>query len=389
VGASKLGGFAMLPQNFKLNVQSSSPSVAIAPPKDWVDLVKDLRTTRPWPGLLKVFTLLLILATLCWVAFGTQSVWVFLVSSTVFAVFYASLLITTHDASHGTLTGLELFDEIFPRFASILAFWPHGIYKEVHKLHHKMNGTQLDDPERVHWTHEEYVSSGILGRLYAKNQVFVRTFVFGGFGLLLEMLRDSFKYSKRSVNFKRALVLDICYLTIGFGSMLVAAAHFGVLLKFIAFYFIIERVTGGVLQTRNSLEHYGLWGKRANYFETQLFSCRNIRTNPLMSWYFNGLNFHSVHHAFPDIPFYKLCAAHSRFQNALTKKGHPLVEEDGYFRTFGQILSSPCLISTPSEAVGKPLPPPRTHLSANRLSQNARVWILAVQKKLSSFPFAG
>jgi fatty acid desaturase len=383
---------------YKSEVKPGSQS--LVHPKELTSLVQDLRKMRPWPGLQKLATLLLILTCLCWIIFGTDSLLVFLGSSVMFSVVYASLLITTHDASHGTLTGWHLFDEVFPRVISILPFWPHGTYTEIHKLHHKMNGAVLEDPERTHWTIQEYKNASWAGKLYAKHQVLIRSFVFGGFGLLAEMIRDGVKFGKRSKGVRKALWFDLCTLTLGFSALVATSIHFGKFWKFAALYLVLERVTGGILQTRNTIEHYGLWGKMPNYFETQIFNCRNIKTNFLMSWYFNGLNFHSAHHAFPDIPFFNLEEAHGRFQKLFSAKNRPLVEDDGYFKTFGSLLSHPCLVNaSPEEILVQSENNPSTEkfnlkqfvtvISALRPSQNAKAWMQAVQKRLGSFPFAG
>ena len=106
------------------------------------------------------------------------------------------------------------------------------------------------------------------------------------------------------------------------------------------YWFIVERVGGGLMQFRAHILHYGLWGKEANFFETQIFNSRNIRTNPLTSSYYVHLNFHSVHHAFPTIPFYNLEEAHKRmialYANAQGRKA--MAEEEGYLKTAWKLM---------------------------------------------------
>ena len=383
----------MSPFSFQIQspITKENPSAPVIPPKELAQVVQDLRTMSPWPGLRKITTLVLIISAFLYVIFGTESLWVFVVSSVGFAFFYASLLFTTHDACHKTLTGWKWFDEVFPRVISVLPFWPHATYQELHKLHHKMNGAALEDPERTHWSYEEYLNSGFVGRVYARHQVFARTFLLGGFGLITELFKEGIRISKRSPAVRKALLWDLATLGIGFGSLVGISIHFGVFWKFAAFYLCLERITGGIIQTRNTLEHYGLWGRHSNYFETQLYNCRNIKTHSLVSWYFNGLNFHSVHHAFPDLPFFNLKEGHKRLSTLLAQKGKPLIETKGYLTTFWTLLKSPCLVHTPPLAASEPLPSvfSNTVFSALRSPQSARAWIQAVQKKLGSFPFAG
>src|SRR6185312_4468066 len=124
-------------------------------------------------------------------------------------VSYAAWLITTHDAIHHTLTGWRWFDEIVPRLISWPIFWMHGMYAEVHKLHHKMNGDDLADPERIQWTVGEYERAGPLGRFYVRHQWFIDVFVGGGFLLIYETARECLKHYRKSKSIRRQVWLDL------------------------------------------------------------------------------------------------------------------------------------------------------------------------------------
>jgi fatty acid desaturase len=62
-----------------------------------------------------------------------------------------------------------------------------------------------------------------------------------------------------------------------------------------------------------------------------------------MSWYLNRLNYHSVHHAFPKVPFYNLKIAHHRFME-LYQKSAPMVLEHGYLGTTLRLATHPTVI---------------------------------------------
>lgn len=112
----------------------------------------------------------------------------------------------------------------------------------------------------------------------------------------------------------------------------------------------MERCTGAVMQWRSHIEHYGLWGKGRHYFETQVYTCRNIVTNGFTSWFFNRLNFHSVHHAFPRVPFYLLETAHRRFLELYGSATiEHLVEDSGYLATSLRLATNPCVIGAADE----------------------------------------
>ena len=309
-------------------------------------IVSDLRKTTPGPALKKLAILLLLILGSLWIVFGTESLWAFLFGSALFSTFYTSMMITTHDCSHRTFTGNKYFDEIFPRIISIMPFWPHGTYQEIHKLHHKMNGSDVRDPERTQWEEQEVKGTGRFTRFYLRHQLFIRAFVMGGVGMIIDMVKKGLVLSKRSTAVRKQMCIDAAMLIVGFGSLMAVAHHFGVLWKFLVLYLILERVTGAVMQVRNCVEHYGLWGKQENFFMTQLLNCRNLTVHPLVSWFFNGLNFHSVHHAYADIPFYNLEVAHNRVERLMREQSVPLPQSCGYWKTFSDLARYPVAISS-------------------------------------------
>ena len=113
---------------------------------------------------------------------------------------------------------------------------------------------------------------------------------------------------------------------------------------------MLERIVGTVVQARDHLEHYGLWGKAKGHQLTQLYSCRNLRTNRAIGWLMGGLNYHAVHHAFPGIPFNRLPEGHERIQGVLGKHGLPLMGVDGgYFEESLRMGRRPLLIGEDRE----------------------------------------
>lgn len=323
---------------------ATSTSAPIVKPAELTRALADLHKVRPWHGLVRsAITIPAVL--LCFaVALFAQSIWLFLVAGICGALLLGTIAITTHDAIHHTLTGWAWFDEILPRVVSYPVLWPHGLYSELHKIHHKMNGQDIEDPERMQWTQEEYEKASGVGRWAFRNQFFLAVFVSGGFGFIYEHFQQGIKFGKRSRAVRRALLQDVCAIVVLNVTLYSIMAHFNLSLQYLMFYLFLERLGGGILQFRAYIEHYGLWGKQANYFETQIFTCRNIKTNLLMSLYFNRLNFHSVHHAFPTIPFYNLPVAHSRLSALYHEKGTDLVEADGYLKTAVQLARAPRFI---------------------------------------------
>lgn len=305
-------------------------------------VVADLQTTRPAPGLWRYFSSMLLMFLSLAIAFqsGLDS-GLFYFAAALAGIFFAAAAVTTHDAIHHTLTGIGWFDEISARVATWAVFWPHGVYSELHKLHHKMNGVDVRDPERVTFTEVEYETAGAIKKFLIRNQLWLAVFVGGGIGMIIGHLWRASGFFKQSKGLRRELVIDLLGILAVNGCLYGMAAANGQLLKAVVLYVIVERVGGGLLQFRAHIEHYGLAGKRENYFSTQLHACRNIETNAAMSWLFNGLNFHSIHHAFPKVPFYHLEEAHMRMSRLLDKEGaEEMPKAQGYLKTFYALATS-------------------------------------------------
>ncbi|MEN9529466.1 MAG: hypothetical protein RI932_1339 [Pseudomonadota bacterium] len=310
--------------------------------------VADLQTTRPGPGLWRYFSSMAILFTALAISYqhGLDSI-VFYSAAVVAGIFFAAAAVTTHDAIHHTLTGIGWFDEVSARVATWGVLWPHGVYSELHKLHHKMNGIDERDPERVTYTQQEYEQAGFLKRFMIRHQLLIAVFIGGGIGMILGHLSRATGFIKQSKGLRRQLVIDLVGIVAINGTLYALAAAQGQLTKAVILYIIVERVGGGLLQLRAHVEHYGIAGKRANYFSTQLHACRNIETNPAMSWLFNGLNFHSIHHAFPKVPFYHLEEAHHRMTSLLANENaQPVPQSQGYIKTFVGLTRELKLINT-------------------------------------------
>jgi len=313
--------------------------------------VEDLQTTSPWRGVMKVFIGLvgpwLILPWL----FSIENYFYFILAGVPLSFWYASVFILTHDAIHYTLTGWKWFDDWGARLIAYPFLWPHRIYQELHRIHHKMNGSDPEDPERPHWTEEEYLAAGPAKKWYVRHQWWIDCFVFGGFGFIGKHYREAWKYRAKYPRLQRAIYFDTGAIILTHIVLNAVALHFGKWTYWAVYFLLVERVVGMVHQMRSHIEHYGMWGAQDSPIEIQIFASRNIRTSFLGRLYFNGLNFHSVHHAFPRIPFYNLREAHRRMEEVCKSFGRPMEEDRGYLKTALRLALKPVVVG----ANGKPI----------------------------------
>ena len=196
-----------------------------------------------------------------------------------------------------------------------------------------MNGENIEDPERVHWTEEEYQKASSFGKFLARNVGFFNVFIFAVFGLFFRTFKNGWEYRTKSKELGRQVRLDVLGIIICNGLIYGFGFACGFALKWLVFYIVVERVAGGLLTFKAFVEHYGLWGKRHHYFQSQISNCRNIKGNFFSRWLFNNLNYHSVHHSFAKVPFYNLPEAHRRLSEVYRSKSQEIPMESGYIAT--------------------------------------------------------
>ncbi len=310
--------------------------------------VADLEKVNPWVGLWRFGVLgavFLSLVALCWSSHNTL---IFLSYSAIAGFVYAFWLICTHDMVHHTLTGWAWFDELMPRLISWPMLWPYGVYAQLHRLHHGWNGIDLRDPERVQWAVSEYQQAKPWMQWYVRHQWAIDLFGLGGLGLIAKTVVNAFRFGHQMPSLHRILLLDAMgMLTLQSSFLMVAASHHRIG-HYVIFWLVLERIIGIIVQARDHLEHYALWGTATGHQLTQLYACRNLKTNPLVAWLMGGLNDHAIHHAFPSIPFNHLPEAFCRIQGVLEQHELPLMTvEDGYVRETLRLGTQPSLIGEP------------------------------------------
>ncbi|HEY9605127.1 MAG TPA: fatty acid desaturase [Allocoleopsis sp.] len=316
----------------------------------------DLHPVHPWVGLLRFSVLGSIFLSLVALAWLTSNQLLFWTATALAGLFYAFWLICTHDMAHQTLTGWTWFDTVMPRLMSWPMLWPYGIYAELHRLHHGWNGIDLRDPERVQWTEQEYQQASPFLQWYVRHQWVCDIFLLGGIGLIAKTFAKAVRFQKLVPRLRVQLLLDITGMLLVHGVLLTFAIAQGKLLHYLLFWLILERVIGVVMQIRDHLEHYALWGKFTGHQLTQLYACRNLQTSFLVGWFMGGLNYHAVHHAFPGIPFNQLPEAFQRIQGVLQQHNLPLMQlDEGYLKSTYWLSRHPSLIGAvnPSEATGR------------------------------------
>lgn len=323
--------------------------------------IADLTPVNPWEGLLRFSIFGGVFFSLAALAWGFQysslignaaiKPIAFCLTTAIAGVVYAFWLICTHDMVHQTLTGWPWFETALPRLISWPMGWPYGLYAELHRLHHGWNGVDLRDPERVQWTVTEYETTIPFLRWYVRHQWLIDILLLGGIGLILKTFAHALRLQAVTPGLRQQLRLDITGIVAVQGVLVTLAFWQQQLLTYLLFWLMLERVIGVVMQTRDHLEHYGLWGKTSNYQLTQLYACRNLQVPLWVNGVMGGLPYHGVHHAFPEIPANHLPEAFDRLQAVLQRHElPPMILDPGYGKTTWQLSQHPTVIDTPITA---------------------------------------
>lgn len=313
--------------------------------------VADLHQVDAGAGLLRFSAIGLACLSLLALAWSTNNEVLFWLSTLAAAPFYAFWFICTHDMVHRTLTGWSWLEAIVPRLMSWPMAWPHGLYAQLHRLHHGWNGVDLRDPERVQWTQQEYQQAHPLVRWGVRYQWALEIFVLGGIGLIVKNFIMAMRLRDVAPAIRQQLWVDGIGIVLVQSVVLLVAVLHGELERYLVLWLALERIIGMIIQTRDHLEHYALWGKAPTHQLTQLYACRNIHTSPFVAWLMGGLSYHAVHHIFPNIPFNQLPEAFRRLQIVLHDHHLPLMSLDqGYIQATCHLGSHPTVIGEPDPA---------------------------------------
>jgi len=297
--------------------------------------VADLKDFNSWHGLFRFVGLGCLTVGLGLFAWQTESMVWFVLLAIATSFFYSFWLVCNHDALHRTLTGWLWFDTLMPRLIAWPVLIPAGTYSQLHWLHHRENGIALHDPERVQWTTAEYQAASAWQRWYVRHQWIVDIFVLGSLGLIVKIIFHGLKRKGSATHLLTQISIDIVGIVCIQSIIIKLLSLYSISLwRYLLFLLILERGIGVVMQTRDHLEHFNLWQQHGNYQMTQLYACRNIKTQPWVNWLMGGLPYHAVHHAFPHIPSYQLPTAFQRIQAVLAHHHLPLmVFDSGYIRS--------------------------------------------------------
>ena len=223
-----------------------------------------------------------------WLAMGT---WLVVVTGFMLGVLLNFLYAAQHELSHSTVFKTRKLNEVFGRIIGFLQFYPRDFDQVMHFAHHSHTGNWERDGELVR---EPYTLGTYL--LWVSGVTYWRNRFFGivrrARGVIVEpfIRKEEEAMIIRESRIHLALYLAIILASVVTGTWVA-----------LTFWVLPLLLTKPVHQLQNTIEHLGL-----SHEDDILENTRSTRTNAVMRWLCWQMPYHTAHHIFPSVPFWKL-----------------------------------------------------------------------------------
>lgn len=226
--------------------------------------------------------------TALWLLWGTWwAVPVFVLHGVLLNFLYAA----QHELSHATVFRTKWLNVAFGRLIGFLMLYPRDFDKIQHWAHHQHTQCWEKDGELVR---EPYTLRTYLLWFWGPSYWWSRIsrIIRLSRGIVLEpyVRADEHDLVIREARIHAALYVGVALVSVGAGSWAAVILWIApmITMKF-------------VHQLQNTIEHLGL-----SHEDDILRNTRTTRTNALMRWLCWQMPYHTAHHSFPSVPFWRL-----------------------------------------------------------------------------------
>jgi len=233
-----------------------------------------------------------------WAAMGTGWVWV---TGFVLGVLINFLYAGQHELSHATVFATRRLNEIWGRIIGFVLLFPRDFDQIMHFAHHQWTQDWERDGELVR---EPYTLTTYLlwlsGITYWRNRVV--GMVRRARGIIIEPYIRAEEEAK--VIFESRVHLAL------YGAILLVSLILGSWAA-LTFWVLPMLLTKPIHQLQNTIEHLGL-----SHEDNILENTRSTRTNAVMRWLCWQMPYHTAHHIFPSVPFWKLHKLNAQIEDS-------------------------------------------------------------------------
>lgn len=232
-------------------------------------------------------------------AWAMGSWWV-LLTGFVLGVLINFLYAAQHELSHGSVFKTKVLNEFFGRIIGFFMLFPRDYDLVMHSAHHQWTQDWERDGELVR---EPYTLTTYLlwlsGVSYWRNRV--AGVIRRARGIIVE---PYIKPAQEKMIIRESRIHLALYVAI-----IVVSAVFGNW-WWLTFWILPMLLTKPVHQLQNTIEHLGL-SHENDIFE----NTRSTRTNALFRWLCWQMPYHTAHHTFPSVPFWKLRELNAKIES--------------------------------------------------------------------------
>jgi fatty acid desaturase len=235
-------------------------------------------------------------------AWGTLwAVPAFIVHGTLLNFLYAG----QHELSHWTVFRTKGLNEFFGRIFGFVLFFPRDFDQVQHFAHHRYTQNWKQDGElaRDRYSLTSYLL-WVLGPAYwyTRWRRVIR--------LSLGTVTEPYIPEGR----RAGVIREARWHLAGYGLIAALSVVSGSALA-LELWLLPMLVMKPVHQLQNTIEHLGL-----PHIDSITQNTRTTRTNALMRWLSWNMQYHTAHHAFPGVPWYRLPALHREIFAAKDRK---------------------------------------------------------------------
>ncbi len=226
-----------------------------------------------------------------WLHSLVMGTWWVLVTGFALGVLINFLYAAQHELSHSTVFATRKLNSVWGRIIGFFMLFPRDFDQIMHFAHHQWTQDWDRDGELVRepYTLRTYLlwMSGIS---YWRNRIV--GIVRRARGIIIE------PYIRPEE--ERKVITESRLHLLGYVAIIAGSLAFGSW-AWATFWLIPMILTKPVHQLQNTIEHLGL-----SHESDILQNTRSTRTNAVMRWLCWQMPFHTAHHTFPTVPFWKL-----------------------------------------------------------------------------------
>lgn len=230
-------------------------------------------------------------------AVGTGWVWL---TGLVLGVLINFLYAGQHELSHATVFATRKLNEVFGRLIGFTLLFPRDFDQIMHFAHHSHTQSWERDGELVR---EPYTLATYL--LWLSGLTYWRNRVVGILRRARGVIIEPYIRVEEEAKVIRESRLHIVGYAVIFSVSVWMQSWAAV-----TFWLLPMLLTKPIHQLQNTIEHLGL-----SHEDDILENTRSTRTNALIRWLCWQMPYHTAHHIFPSVPFWKLKHLNEKVEN--------------------------------------------------------------------------